>query len=229
MRLLPCLSLLPCLLLATSSHASTFSDSEIAVLCESLVPRDTSTLRANESLISYRYSRTSQDLTEAVRAIRPISQPVGGTTSYKSDYTLALSPVFALVPVDGKYCYRVRADLELAKSPIEVSIASEYNEGARKCAHEAILEHEMKHVSVYQSFMRYFAGDFKRQFGATLDQVRTTGDARTVATQIDQALLPAMHKYIQSSMKRIRAINEEVDSPEEYERVRLACMGKQAK
>ena len=204
--------------------ASTFSAGEIAVLCEPMVPRNSSVIRANEGLITYRYSRTSQELTNSVRAVRPMTQQVGGTTSYKSDYTLKLSPVFWAAPIDGNYCYRIRAELELAKSPIEVSVASEYNEIGRQCSHEAILEHEMKHVRAYQSFMRYFSKEFLRQFEGDLEKIRLTSNPETVTNEINRTVLPELRAYIDTTLKRVQEINAEIDSPDEYERVRTACL-----
>jgi hypothetical protein len=225
MRLLTYFLLATVLLLThNAARAGAFSDAEIAVLCEPMVASSTSIIRANDGLITYKYSRSSQELTNAVRQLRPIAQQVGGTTAYKSDYTLKIEPVFAPAPIDGKYCYRLRADLELAKSPVEVSIASEYNDNGRKCSHEAILEHEMKHVQVYQSFMRYLSKEFRRQFDRDLDQIRITDRPETVANEINRTFLLDFKRSVDGSLKRIQEINSEVDSPEEYERVRTACL-----
>ena len=121
----------------------------------------------------------------------------------------------------GRVCVRPRVRVRLAITP-EVYIASEYHDAA--CRHAALVEHEEKHVAVYQMFLRgsvpRLRSALERALGNEVTYASSMVDAEAALKAKVSAVLDDFRDAIQ---KDIAAAQAGVDTAEEYARVDRQC------
>jgi len=130
-------------------------------------------------------------------------------------------PHFAADRTVGLVCVRPRVRVRLAITP-EVYIASEYHDAA--CRHAALVEHEEKHVAVYQMFLRgsvpRLRSALERALGNEVTYASSMVDAEAALKAKVSAVLDDFRDAIQ---KDIAAAQAGVDTAEEYARVDRQC------
>ena len=126
-------------------------------------------------------------------------------------------------PSDGRVCVRPRVQVRLALSP-EVYVASEYRDAA--CRHAALVEHEEKHVAVYQHFLSAAAPRLRAELALALGNKVTyassMADAQSALKGKVTAVLSSFHVRMQKEIAEAQGM---VDTPEEYARVDRQCGG----
>ena len=110
------------------------------------------------------------------------------------------------------------------EGPIEVYVAREYRRGS--CQHDAVLQHEMEHVTVFRAAVR----DYEALIRAALQQVReealfpvTGQDAELVRRRIGQRFEGAFRGAVAAATAARNRINALLDTPDSYQRTRLRC------
>jgi hypothetical protein len=106
--------------------------------------------------------------------------------------------------------------------PITIYLAQELD--GSPCARTATMEHELKHVAVFRAVLdeaaRDLAADLAGAIGTGLQRAR--GPA-----ELQRQLNARVNDYLAEFMnRRRRELNDrqnEVDSPQEYARVKYAC------
>ena len=123
----------------------------------------------------------------------------------------------------GRACVRPQVNVELFLRPLTVYVAREYS--ADPCRARVIREHEERHVEVYARF----ADEAARQLKADLERVMGTaptfaGSVQEAQGRIDQALGSTLEGFMREAQRTLAQRQAQVDTPEEYERVRSACL-----
>lgn len=118
----------------------------------------------------------------------------------------------------NRYCMRPKLAVKLAFEPMTLFIASEQREGS--CAFRVTMEHELKHIAVYQEYLEDFAARVRTELGQALGNrivyVRSRAEADAyVRAVIEKTLTP----YMQGVQDELRARQARVDSPAEYARL----------
>jgi hypothetical protein len=118
----------------------------------------------------------------------------------------------------SRYCMRPSLTVKLAFEPMTLFIANEQPEGS--CAFRITMEHELKHIAVYQEYLDEFAsrvqGDLGRALGDGIVYVSSQAQADAhVRSVLDKTLAP----YMQAVQDEVRARQARVDSPAEYGRL----------
>lgn len=137
-------------------------------------------------------------------------------TEIRSEASLGLNgfnPLFR-----GRYCMRPKVTVKLAFEPMTLFVANEQPEGS--CAFRITMEHELKHIVVYQDYLEEFGArvreDLGRALGNEIVYVGTQGEADArVRAILEKTLTP----YMQSVQDAVRAHQARVDSPAEYSRL----------
>lgn len=117
-----------------------------------------------------------------------------------------------------RVCMRPAVKVRLSFSPMTVYVAREHPPGS--CAYRVTLEHELKHVSVYEQYLAGIAHDIeaalRQELGARVLYFRSEaeGDAH-VRKVLEERIGP----YVEDTMLRVVALQRQVDSPEEYARL----------
>jgi len=124
----------------------------------------------------------------------------------------------------GRACSRPQIGLELTMEPMTVYVARELRNN--RCARDAVLEHEMKHVAAFREHMaktaRVLDATLPRLFGQRLI---FAGDEVAAEAQVRGELQAFLTEFTASNARELKERQAAVDTPEEYARVNGACGG----
>jgi hypothetical protein len=125
----------------------------------------------------------------------------------------------------GRYeCVSPQLTVSYGFSPMTVYVAREFPAGT--CAYRQIYDHELRHVRTYQAHV----AAIEKEIAATLTERFATGapwrgpvgqTENRLQKELDERWIP----YVQREMNRVNAEQGQIDTPEEYERVRDSCNG----
>lgn len=117
-----------------------------------------------------------------------------------------------------RYCMRPSVEVRLAFEPMRLYIAREHAEGS--CAFRATMDHELKHIAVYQDYLQEFAvrvqADLARELG---EGILYFGSAAEADAHIEAVIKQTLTPYLEAVRDEIKARQRRVDSPEEYARL----------
>lgn len=117
-----------------------------------------------------------------------------------------------------RYCMRPSVEVRLAFEPMRLYIAREHAEGS--CAFRATMDHELKHIAVYQDYLEEFAiqvqADLARELG---ENILYFGSATEADAHIDSVIKQTLTPYLEAVRDEIKARQRRVDSPAEYARL----------
>ncbi len=165
---------------------------------------------------TYDFSRSTSDLTS--RGAHRAGTVVLGLveTEIRSEAALGLNGIKRFF--SGRYCMRPNLTVKLAFEPMTLYIANEQPEGS--CAFRITMEHELKHIAVYQDYLEDFGARVREDLGRALGNdivyvgSRSEADAHVRAV-IERTLTP----YMQAMQDEVRARQARIDSPAEYARL----------
>ena len=120
---------------------------------------------------------------------------------------------------DGRVCVRPSIRVELSATPMTVYIGREI--AGDPCRDAAALEHELKHVAVYEDELAQIADDVR---AAARSRRTTTGFCTTAAgpkrsAKRKAALGAEIGPLLADDARRIKERQRAIDTPEEYARV----------
>ena len=125
-------------------------------------------------------------------------------------------------PRGGRSCARPRVSIEIASSPMTVYVAREYR--GDPCREPLILEHEYRHVAVFEGYGKEIAPELARD----LDEVVGAG-VRYAPSMADMrdSLRAELSAHLDGFMARARdelaARHAAVDTEREYEMLARTC------
>jgi hypothetical protein len=123
----------------------------------------------------------------------------------------------------GEYCMRPHFSVRLSYSPIEVYVGSEIPHGS--CAYAEVVHHEEKHVTAYVRRLHAAAETVERAMRAYYGNVIFYGDADQLAAQLTYQVKQRWLPMAEQQLAAVEAIQQAIDSPQEYARNRAACNG----
>jgi hypothetical protein len=118
----------------------------------------------------------------------------------------------------SRYCMRPKLTVKLAFEPMTLFIANEQPEGS--CAFRITMEHELKHVAVYQEYLDEFAAHVRNDLGQALgDGIVYVGSRAEADAYVRSVVEKTLNPYMQAVQDGVRARQGHVDSPAEYARL----------
>jgi hypothetical protein len=116
---------------------------------------------------------------------------------------------------------RPALQVSLSYSPMTLFVAREQTRGS--CEFDLTMEHELKHVRIFEAFLPDVAAQIQenlaRELGNRIQYFPSEADAQRHVREVTRDFLGPL---VANSMSRVKALQAQVDSPEEYERIRLA-------
>lgn len=184
---------------------------------------------------SFRLQRLDEPLTtehhESYRALSGLARQLARPGSE----IVGLTRGTAVVDIETRLAIVVdrRTNLECASPqltvaygyrPMTVYVAREFPKGS--CAHERILDHEMRHVQAYREHLARIEPELSqalRQWLANWQiERRPVGMASyLLRRELNERWIP----FIREAISRVEAEQARIDSPEEYQRVTGSCQG----
>lgn len=193
------------------------TDAQVAQLCSAMFGTEALAISIGPTPIRFKFELNNRQITEFINQHGGRSQGAMGMTSYMPDYKLTTRRNVLGSPVDGRWCWRDEIHVELARQPVVVAISSDYRHN--ECIQRAIHGHEMSHVSVFHTYLRYLASRLQELHGKGVGPVRASV-LRPSAEPDDQSKrLAAIRDTIDRALPRIPEINDEVDSEKEVSRL----------
>ena len=167
------------------------------------------------------YSRSYADL---ARMSEPaaVNHRTVGLTRAKFGYRSSLELEGLEDAKGGRACAKplVRVDIEV--SGMTVYVAREYRGDA--CREPLILEHERKHVAVFERYAAEIAPSLERDLEARFGNRVVYG---TTMASIQQSIKRDLAAHLDAFMERARADidrrHAQIDTPDEYEKIARLC------
>jgi len=108
--------------------------------------------------------------------------------------------------------------------PVTVFVAREIAGDA--CRRAAVHEHEMKHVEVYETYLRDATGTLAQSLPELVgDRIYYAADPTQAQGELQQTLAQFLGDFTAKSTEELGARQAAVDSADEYARVANACGG----
>jgi len=118
----------------------------------------------------------------------------------------------------GRYCMRPNVTVKLAFEPMTLFVAKEQPEGS--CAFRITMEHELKHITVYQDYLEEFGAQMREDIGRALgNEIVYLGTRSEADAHVRAILEKTLSPYMQAVQEEVRARQARVDSPTEYARL----------
>lgn len=130
------------------------------------------------------------------------------------------------VPSTNLVCYWT-GDWGVAISlPVEVFIAREYVVGS--CAYQALLDHEMEHVSAFQAVLDKSLGEMLARLStSSIPRTRTTSylvlDEHAGKTRVDEIVSAVIRPAYRRYLELLAEADGPIDTPENLARTRARC------
>jgi hypothetical protein len=145
-----------------------------------------------------------------------------GLTQARLSYTTNIQVRGIEERSSGKVCVRPTVHVDVSISPINVYVASEYRDD--KCKHEAILEHEQKHVAVNNAYVAEVAPKLQAELSRAVgSKVLYAGSMASGEEEIKRTVSDVLAAFMDSSERELAERQNAIDTPEEYARVEAAC------
>lgn len=159
-------------------------------------------------------TRMSESRGEALRTI--------GLTKAKFGHRSTLEVKGVEDRIGARACVRPTVSVELFLAPMTVYVAREYSDDP--CRTQVIRAHEQRHVDTYFAFAREsvprLKAELERVLGTDPQYGFTVGEAQSA---LDLRLGNALTSFMNEAERTLASQQAAIDTPEEYERIRLAC------
>lgn len=123
----------------------------------------------------------------------------------------------------ARACVRPKVAVELYLRPLTVYVAREFD--ADPCRARVIREHEERHVRVYTTFMDEAAPKLRRTLANAIGtEPYFASDVHQAQRLLDRRIAHTLEGFMREAQQTLAQRQANVDTPEEYARVRSACL-----
>jgi hypothetical protein len=168
--------------------------------------------------VSYTYDFTRPTSALTARGAHRAGTVVLGLveTEIRSEATVGLNGIKQFF--GSRYCMRPNLTVKLAFEPMTLFIANEQPEGS--CAFGVTMEHELKHIAVYQEYLERFGTRVQEDLGRALgDGIVYLGSKSEADAHVRAVVEKTLAPYMQGVQDEVRAAQARIDSPAEYARL----------
>jgi len=193
------------------------------------------TVSATDTNVRYDHSKTQAQLgnfdIDTVSPYGPnVQTHVGGLMSGEVSISQQMRFMQETYPAINTACLYVdQINVRIHIKPV-VYIAREYPKTG--CMYKAIMEHEKKHVKVDRYIVNKYSTILVKALDAQLKKTNaahgpiTINDIDSYQEKLNQIFNQTVSYYSKQMSNERRVLQQQVDSLEEYERVRNQCIGK---
>jgi hypothetical protein len=125
-------------------------------------------------------------------------------------------------PGSGRLCTRPHVAVNLAFSPMQVLIGSDF--APNSCKYREIYLHEMRHVKAYTEYLPGVAADIQKQLLEALGQdVHYFKNEEDAANTLETLLNSMWMPYLTARMDQVEQEQKKIDTFAEYDRLSTTC------
>ena len=141
-----------------------------------------------------------------------------GITSAQMKSTVSAAGNAITAPFSRRYCVRPQVEVTLAVEPLKVAIAREHAPGS--CEHALTLNHEMKHVLVYERYLAELVVTVETELKTSIgDRVRHFASRADGERELPLLIERSVKPLIEAGMRQAQQRQAAVDTPDEYARL----------
>lgn len=209
-------ALLAVIITASASYA------EASNFCTKYVKAPTVTLSIGKVSRDYRHDATMADLSKLIKEKGfPVSgeSVITGLTVPNQPASIRTRIEISEAP-DG-YCFTPQISIVADPRQVAIYVANELPTDS--CLFNATLEHEMKHVEVAENVFERELKDEATRIRAEISEAygytRTVKDAEEYLNKVTAMV----RERVGNRMAKVDALNQGIDTPDEYRRVEAIC------
>jgi hypothetical protein len=194
------------------------------------------TVSASDTNVKYDHTKTKAQLgnfdIDTVSPYGPnVQTHVGGLMSGEVSISQQMRFMHETYPALNTACLYVdQINVRIHIKPV-VYIAREFPKTG--CMYKAIMEHEKKHVRVDRYIVNKYTNILVRALDAQLKKTNAAhgpmalSDIKSYQEKLNEVFNQTVSRYSKQMSNERRILQQQVDSLEEYERVRNQCIGKE--
>ncbi|MFZ4762402.1 MAG: hypothetical protein ACOYK8_06280 [Alphaproteobacteria bacterium] len=190
-------------------------------------------LNIEDSYPRFNYNKSIAELSHSrvdSRAAQAMSQgKIGGLTVGNVKLSQVTNFQISSFPEEKESCISISRVLITISLDSTVHVAKDYPKGS--CLHQEIYNHELKHVEADRIVVRKFAGQIRQAAEKQVIRTGVIGPFSSMLTDANrQALFTKVDQQVQEAAEQMFTIRDkmqqDIDSPQEYLRISMACHGK---
>lgn len=187
---------------------------------------------ASDTKVRYDHTKYQNELDQFdVDTVNPygdtVQSHVGGLMSGRIEVSQNMRFMQETYPALGTGCIHVaKVDVRIHIDPT-IYIARDYPKGG--CMYNAIMEHEKKHIRVDREIVNKYTGHIVKGLNSALKQIGFTHGPMSVSQipaaqeKVNTVLSSVTSQYAEYMNQERRKLQQQIDTIEEYERVRKLC------
>lgn len=155
-------------------------------------------------------------------------------SSYSGDYVVGLTAMQSTTQIDldgpvwqdeetGGECFAAHIEISIDYAPFQVYIGKEFQ--PETCAYQAILKHEMGHVSLYQENLPRVEKIIRTEMAKRFNSSPLYGPSGQVKQMLENELDTLWRPMIKTELAKVALDQNLLDSDEELAIVHWACLG----
>jgi hypothetical protein len=192
------------------------------VRCEDDIGKTVSLLTARQGGYSLNHDLSYRALTQ-MKAPGSANTVVLGLTKTQSRVEIGLAGAVLQDAASGYECVAPQITVRLFYEPIVIYVGREFPVGS--CAYGQILAHELRHMKVYLDHLPVVETVVRAALAHRFEakpMYAPSGTARSaLAHEINSGWLP----YIKAEMAKVELQQAQIDSAQEYARLKASCKG----
>ena len=192
------------------------------VRCEDTIAKSVSVLTAKDNGYTVNNQLPYHALTTRTGSMDKGQETLGLTVTQGLNKAKVSGPILQ-DPASGYECIAPHVEIELYYSPVRIYVGNEFAPGT--CAYKEILNHEMRHLQAYKDNLarvqKVVADALNKRF-AGQPMYAPSG---TAMSALEHEVDANWFNFIRDEFRKGEAVQDKIDSPQEYERLSKACNG----
>ena len=185
-------------------------------VCETRLPPAKVEVVAEDIEFKPDFTRSIEEL--GAKGAATVGRIVLGLVETKLTGAVEFTAPGIVKPLSGRYCMRPSLRLTLAFKPTTLYVAREHPAGS--CEFDITMDHEKKHIGVYQAYLDKLALDVRDELREQLgDRIQYFDTAEAGETRIRQSAAAILQPYLERGAQESARRQALVDTPEEYFRL----------
>jgi hypothetical protein len=199
----------------------TWARTDFQVRCEDSIPKTVSVASATQNGYTIDTSVSYRVLTVMNSSVAGAN--VLGLTRMNSRVEMSVSGPILQDVSTGYECIAPQIKVTIIYSPMKVYVGREFPPNT--CAYREILQHEMRHVQVYQQQLPIVEASVKAALSKAFKAEPLYAPAGQAQVLLEQKINNGWLSYIQGELNKVNAQQALIDTPKEYARLGRTCDG----
>lgn len=210
---------LACLLAAATAHAER---TPFQIRCEDSLSKTVTVLSAQQSGYTVDTHLSYMALT-SMHGLAAGAVKVAGLTQTDSRVKMGYTGTLLQDSDSGYECIAPRIEVKLYYVPVVIYVAREFPAGS--CAYKEILKHELRHMNAYMEHLPKVEKTVREALAKRFQDKPLYAPSGTAMSALTHEVDNGWMDFIKAEMRKVDAVQANIDSPEEYAHLSETCGG----